>query len=367
MGFDIIYFLLLALPSLTLGFSSYATAYSNHFVSSNFFMSASNFFMSASYFPILHSSAHVIYFTSKHASNPYLTTVQYSSLKKSASAIYSMSNSHNNYCFTQPSPKPSFRPSQESSQEPSPKPSPKPSFRPSQESSQESSAKPSPRPSPKPSFRPSPEQYKNSIISFETLMSLSGLTQSSLDENAKTAVVIAVAKSANVSKQFVSFIKQTLKTIYSHKKTIQSYTYDIDTTTQIIIPVLGSPNDLYLTLTTNIANSVGNGDFNMFLMSASIALNSTSTQNAVSKSVAMTPMDFILPSSFPSSLPSSLPSSFPSSLPSSFPKQMPDQNYTEQLIFIIVVFVVIFIFVISSYIRAKMQIVEYIIMDIESI
>ena len=343
MGFDIIYFLLLALPSLTLGFSSYATAYSNHFVSSNFFMSASNFFISASYFHILHSSAHTISFTSKHASNPYLTTVQYSSLKKSASAIYSMSNSHNNYCFTQPSPRPSFRPSQESSQEPSPKPSPKPSFRPSQESSAE------------PSPRPSSEQYTNSIISFETLMSLSGLTQSSLDENAKTAVVIAVAKSANVSKQFVSFIKQTLKTIYSHKKTIQSYTYDIDTTTQIIIPVLGSPNDLYLTLTTNIANSVGNGDFNMFLMSASIALNSTSTQNAVSKSVAMTPMDFILPSSFPSSFPSSL------------PKQIYNQNYTEQIIFIIVVFVVILIFVISSYIRAKMQIVEYIIMDIESI
>ena len=91
-------------------------------------------------------------------------------------------------------------------------------------------------------------------------MSLHGLTKSILDKKAQTAIVIATAQSANVSEQYVSFIKQTLKNAYSHKKSIQSYTYDIDTTTQLIIP-----GSLYVITTINIINSVGNGDFNTFL------------------------------------------------------------------------------------------------------
>ena len=233
-----------------------------------------------------------------------------------------------------------------------------------------------------PSSEPSSELFPESMISFETMLSLSGLTESVLDESAQQSVAIATANSANISIEFVSFLQQTLKNVNSFAKTIQSQTYDIDATTQLNVPVSGSPDSLYLILTTNIANSVGNGDFNAFLMSASIALNSTSTQNAVSKGVSWTPMVLIIASPAPTFMPSPAPSFMPSPattlIPSPATSLMPSPAYlgrntkdynanSEIILFIVVVFLVISVFLVSAYLKTKSKRRELIILDIENI
>ena len=155
---------------------------------------------------------------------------------------------------------------------------------------------------------------------------------------------------------------------------IQSQTYDIDATTQLNVPVSGSPDSLYLILTTNIANSVGNGDFNAFLMSASIALNSTSTQNAVSKGVSWTPMILIVASPAPLFMPSPAPSFMPSPAtslmpsPASLGRNTKDYNAnSERILFIVVVVSVISVFLVSAYLKAKSKKREYVILNIENI
>ena len=225
-----------------------------------------------------------------------------------------------------------------------------------------------------PSSEPSSELFPESMISFETMLSLSGLTESVLDESAQQSVAIATANSANISIEFVSFLQQTLKNVNAFAKTIQSQTYDIDATTQLNVPVSGSPDSLYLILTTNIANSVGNGDFNAFLMSASIALNSTSTQNAVSKGVSWTPMVLIVASPAPTFMPSPAPSLIPSPATTSMPspaslgRNTKDYNAnSERILFIVVVFSVISVFLVSAYLKAKSKRRELIILDIENI
>ena len=162
-----------------------------------------------------------------------------------------------------------------------------------------------------------------SVLSFETALSLSGLSEPVLDDPAQTAVTVAVANSANVSAQFVIFVKQHL--ISSNILfELESSTYAIEATTQLNIPLSGAnPNTLYSTLTNSIVVAVGNGDFNAFLVAASIAVNSTSTQNAVSTDVVVTPMIILVPSPIPSANPSVFISLMPSLKPSPMPSLKP--------------------------------------------
>lgn len=189
----------------------------------------------------------------------------------------------------------------------------------------------------------------DTTISFESTMSLSGISKPFLDDLAQTSVVIATAKSANVSTSFVFFIKQDPS---SHNKFLKSVSYDIDATTQLNVPTNGkSPQSLYDSLVSNLVNSVSNGDFNAFFMSASIALNSTSTQNAFSNGVVLGPLSFDGPSFAPLSMPSSMPSFMP----------VDDEGKT---IFIVLVFLILVAFLGSLYIKHKQQ---HINIEIESI
>jgi hypothetical protein len=165
-----------------------------------------------------------------------------------------------------------------------------------------------------------------SVLSFETALSLSGLSEPVLDDPAQTAVTVAVANSANVSAKFVIFVKQRpmSSNVQKYLFELESPTYAIEATTQLNIPVSGAnPNTLYSTLTNSIVVAVGNGDFNAFLVAASIAVNSTSTQNAVSTDVVVTPMIILVPSPMPTPLPSVNPSVFISTMPSRKPSPMP--------------------------------------------
>jgi hypothetical protein len=191
---------------------------------------------------------------------------------------------------------------------------------------------------------PTLDKTSDTTISFESTMSLSGISKPFLDDLAQTSVVIATAKSANVSTSFVFFVKQ----VPSSNKFLKSVSYDIDATTQLNVPTNGkSPQILYDSLVSNLVNSVSNGDFNAFLMSASIALNSSSTQNAFSNGVVLGPLSFDGPSFMPSFMPSSMPS-----------------NDEGKTVFIILVFLILIAFLGSLYIKHKQQ---HINIEIESI
>ena len=218
------------------------------------------------------------YSPSSFSSMNYLTMV--SSIKQnSVPQHYSLSAAS-----SIPSPFPSLIPSPMPSLSPSlihssiPSPSLIPSLIPS----------PIPFPSPSPSF--SPDQP---LLTFESFMSLSGLTKPELDNSAQTAIVIATSKSMNISLNFVKFISQKLLTqsaIQSFQIFLQSQTYTIVAVTEVTIPLskTDNPSIIYSDLKTKLLESVGNGNFNTFLVAASIALNSTSTQNAVLLGIEMT-------------------------------------------------------------------------------
>ena len=208
---------------------------------------------------------------------------------------------------------------------------------------------------------PTLDKTSDTTISFESTMSLSGISKPFLDDLAQTTVVIATAKSANVSTSFVFFVKSVprafsmrkgVKQVPSSNKFLKSVSYDIDATTQLNVPTNGkSPQILYDSLVSNLVNSVSNGDFNAFLMSASIALNSSSTQNAFSNGVVLGPLSFDGPSFAPSFAPSFVPSFGPS-------------NDEEKTAFIVLVFIILIAFLGSLYIKHKQQ---HINIEIESI
>jgi hypothetical protein len=224
-----------------------------------------------------------------------------------------------------------------------------------------------------------------SVLSFETALSLSGLTEPVLDDPAQTAVTVAVANSANVSAQFVIFVKQRpmSSNTQNYLFELESPTYAIEATTQLNIPVSGAnPNTLYSTLTNSIVVAVGNGDFNAFLVAASIAVNSTSTQNAVSTDVVVTPMIILVPSPLPSANPSVFmskkpspaprykPSRKPSPNPSPMPSKIPFQSSHSQkkseevALFIMIGFIVLCV-ILYFYVKRRDQ--NHIILDIQDI
>jgi len=203
---------------------------------------------------------------------------------------------------------------------------------------------------------PTLDKTSDTTILFDSTMSLSGVSKPFLDDLAQTSVVIATAKSANVSTSFVFFIKQELPKGVANKF-LKSVSYDIDATTQLNVPTNGkSPQNLYDSLVSNLVNSVSNGDFNAFLMSASIALNSSSTQNAFSNGVVLGPLSFDGPSFAPSSMPSSAPVGV-SSMSS-------DTLNAGKTVFIVLVFLILTAFLGSLYIKHKRH---HINIEIESI
>ena len=173
----------------------------------------------------------------------------------------------------------------------------------------------------KPTLLPTLEPEKFiPVLSFETSMTLSGLTEPSLDTNAQSAVLIALASSINISTNYVLFLGQE---VVARRKLMINHllsTYNIKAITQINIPLTNqysniNPSILYTSLTTNLTNSINNGNFITFLISASIALNSTSTQNVIVTNYSVSQMVLTNNNSFtfaPSLAPSLTPSLTPS-------------------------------------------------------
>lgn len=254
---------------------------SNYFVSNYFNSGLSNQFVSNYFASNLYYACNSKKMISSSSMN-YLTMV---------GSIDVISIVHH-YSFSIPSLIPSLMPSLIPSLMPSLMPSLIPSLMPSLIPSLNPSLMPSLIPSLNPSLNPSFSPNQPLII-FESAMSLSGLTKSELDNSAQQAIIIATSKSMNISLNFVKFISQKLlsqSAIQFFHIFLQSPTYTIVAVTEIKIPlsITDNPTLIYSSLKTKLLESVGNGNFNTFLVAASIALNSTSTQNAVLLGIEMT-------------------------------------------------------------------------------
>jgi len=125
--------------------------------------------------------------------------------------------------------------------------------------------------------------YTNPTMSFETIMTLNGLSEPILDDKSQTALINTIAYSTNISSKFV-FLKS--QTYTSNRKLLPIKllsTYDVSAITEIIIPLIGkyniNPTTLYSNLVTNLKNSLDSGNFATYLHSESVLLGSTSLLN----------------------------------------------------------------------------------------
>jgi hypothetical protein len=251
---------------------------SNYFVSNYFNSGRSNQFVSNYFASNLYYACNSKNVVSSSSMN-YLTMVL-SVKEKSVPQHYSLSSSSSMNYLTMVLSAKEKSVHYYSLSSPSPIPIPPPSLIPS--------PSPSLIPTPSPSF-----SRDQPLLTFESSLTLSGLSKPELDISAQQAIIIATSKSMNISLNFVKFISQKLLSQSANNYFhifLQSPTYTIVGVTDITIPLskTDNPTLIYSSLKTKLLESVGNGNFNTFLVAASIALNSTSTQNAVLFGIEMT-------------------------------------------------------------------------------
>jgi len=172
-------------------------------------------------------------------------------------------SSHNSFYLIS-SASPSLPRTPSPSQSPSVKPSQSPSVKPSQSPSVKPSQSPSVKPSQSPSVKPSPKPSVSPIISFDTKIAFSNFNSVELDIDSQNAVIIASADAMNISASFVKYIG----TIVQTRRRLLNKVFNLIVLLQTTIPLEGqfasfksNPSALYLSLTTNLENSVDSGAF----------------------------------------------------------------------------------------------------------
>ena len=152
-----------------------------------------------------------------------------------------------------------------------------------------------------------PTIYTNSYLKFETSITLSGFTNTVLDDNSLLAIILSIAYSANISSNYVSikeysFINNRRRLTFTLKNL-----YSLLLVSQILIPILNNniiPTSLYTSLTTNIQKSISSGSFITYLISQSVLLNSSISNINISVSnYTISQMNIVtnVPTSYPTS------------------------------------------------------------------
>jgi len=133
-----------------------------------------------------------------------------------------------------------------------------------------------------PTFQPT---FKvNSYLKIETSMTISGFLMPILDDNSKTAIILSISYSANISSNYISikkysFINNRRRLSFSLKNI-----YNLLLVSQIIIPLINNninSNSLYIKTTNNIQNAILSGAFITYLqgMNSSISNLNISISN----------------------------------------------------------------------------------------
>jgi hypothetical protein len=131
------------------------------------------------------------------------------------------------------------------------------------------------------------------VISFNTQLLFNNYDTVELDDKSQQVIIIATAKSMNLSSSLVKYIGSEIKI---RRKLIQTMFqlqgFNIEVSLQTNIPLQGkyssfvkNPTALYSQITTNLVNSVIYGLFTSYLQEESLNLNITSFTNSIILSV----------------------------------------------------------------------------------
>jgi hypothetical protein len=173
------------------------------------------------------------------------------------------------------------------------KPSVAPTWRPTS-----TIATPAPTTSP-PTWRPTSTMAPTSStpdipsISFTTDLTLSNVQTNFLDSLGQQSVVIATANTMNISIDFVTFVSSSVSKDQK-RRDIRILSFNLLATTKTSIPLQGkystfisNSNSLFTSLSDTMLAAVSSGSFTNYLITASMALNSTSTATASVTSITI--------------------------------------------------------------------------------
>lgn len=190
-----------------------------------------------------------------------------------------------------PSATPSFRPSA-----PSLRPSRAPTQRPT---AVPTTARPTPVPG-DPTFAPTiaptsaaptraptnaPTSFSSPLVSFESTLTMEGLSTPELDQKAQTAIVQTTAQSMDIPANSVSYVGATFTANRRLSTAVSLFatSYVADVKTKVSIPLdttsFTDPDQLYSSLTTLLDDSVSSGTFTLNLLDNAAALNATELNN----------------------------------------------------------------------------------------
>eukprot|EP01038_Epipyxis_sp_PR26KG_P005469 gene5469-7572_t len=187
--------------------------------------------------------------------------------------------------------------------------------------------KPTTRPSRTPTSRPSNEPTVLStnpkpIVSFNSNLTVAGVTSDSLDIQAKRAIVNATASTMGISSSFVSIVGIThitsTRRLLVHLDAV-SNTFLVNVKTTLSLnDFSGADNSsfLYNILTKRLDTAVTTGSFTSSLYNNSLALGSTSTLSAAISSISLATSVVKFP---PTNQPTMSPTVTPTSIPTGTP------------------------------------------------
>jgi hypothetical protein len=158
----------------------------------------------------------------------------------------------------------------------------------------------------KPSLIPTlvPTQLIEQSLTFETSITLTGFTQPVIDADSLTAIIFSIAKSANISFNYVSIKEYSF--INGRRRlftlTLQNL-YNLLLVSQISIPFTNvvNPYSIYVVATNNIQTSINSGAFITYLLSLN---SSISGANLTISNYTMSQMNIVI--NVPTSLPTSI-------------------------------------------------------------
>ena len=162
---------------------------------------------------------------------------------------------------------------------------------------------PTPSPTVTPTLRPTrsptyaPSIQVTPIVTFDSSLTLSGLTSNTLSTSGRDSVVSVTASSMGVSKNTVSFVSETAiannrRKLSTSEMTLFSTTYTILAVTRVDIPlsstIYATTTELYNTLTNKLDSAVKSGNFTTELILSAQSNNASELFTAEALNVTNT-------------------------------------------------------------------------------
>ena len=140
-----------------------------------------------------------------------------------------------------------------------------------------------------------------STLTFETAITLSGFSQPVIDNNSLNAIILSIAKSANISSNYVSIKEYSFVNGRRRLNIMLQNLYNLLFISQFNIPITNSivnPSSLYNNVATSLQTSISSGAFVSYLLTLNTSISS---MNLTISNYTMSQMNIIynVPTSAP--------------------------------------------------------------------